>query len=193
MLIILLCTTGTGKRSNRWNVITIRMGKYMYYMQLEFEYFATLKALAVFSHSPAAYEALKSFNILQLPSRATLQSYTAFLHEQGAGYHCISEQVSQYQQYYAKAKVDGKMESKNVGALIFDEVKVISRLLWNSRSQMVIGLCMKHQQQSSLTDIYQVLNAKETVQQTSYILQFLWRSHRLLMQLKSTHNYVHSN
>lgn len=64
------------------------------------------------------------------------------------------------------------MESKNVGALIFDEVKVISRLLWNSRSQTVIELCMTHQQQSSLADIYQVLNAKETVQQTSYICNF---------------------
>lgn len=60
MLIILLCTTGTGKRSNHWNVITIRMGKYMYYMQLDFEYFATFIALAVFSRIPAAYEALKS-------------------------------------------------------------------------------------------------------------------------------------
>ena len=33
-------------------------------------------ALAVFVRSSAAYEALKSFNILQLPSRATLQAYT---------------------------------------------------------------------------------------------------------------------
>ena len=109
------------------------MGKYMYYMQLDFEYFATFIALAVFSRSPAAYEALKSFNIIQLQSGATLQSYTgSFLHEQCAGYDCFSEQVSQYQQYCAKAKVDGKVESKNVGALIFDEVKLISRLLWNS-------------------------------------------------------------
>ena len=36
-------------------------------------------ALAVFVRSPAAYEALKSFNILQLPSRATLQAYTGAL------------------------------------------------------------------------------------------------------------------
>lgn len=41
-------------------------------------------ALAVFVRSPAAYEALKSFNILQLPSRATLQAYTgAFLDNPG--------------------------------------------------------------------------------------------------------------
>ena len=40
-----------------------------------------LLALAVFTRSPAAYEALRSFNILQLLSRSMLQSYTgAFLH-----------------------------------------------------------------------------------------------------------------
>jgi len=43
-------------------------------------------ALAVFIRSPAAYEALKSFDILRLPSLATLQAYTgAFQHEAGAG------------------------------------------------------------------------------------------------------------
>ena len=41
-------------------------------------------ALAVYVRSPAAYEALKSFNLLQLPSKATLQAYTgAFLDEPG--------------------------------------------------------------------------------------------------------------
>ncbi len=37
----------------------------------------TIIALAVFVRSPAAYEALKGFKLLQLPSRATLQAYTA--------------------------------------------------------------------------------------------------------------------
>ena len=41
-------------------------------------------ALAVFVRSPAAYEALKEFGMMQLPSRSTLQSYTgAFLDEPG--------------------------------------------------------------------------------------------------------------
>ena len=49
-----------------------------------------------------------------------------------------------------------KKESKKDGVLIFDEVKVINRLMWNSRSQKLIGLCMSHQEQSSLADIFQV-------------------------------------
>ncbi|XP_065897671.1 uncharacterized protein [Dysidea avara] len=57
----------TGKRSNQWSMVTIRM------------------ALTIFTRSAAAYEALKSFDILQLPSRSLLQSYTGtFLHESGA-------------------------------------------------------------------------------------------------------------
>ena len=48
-------------------------------------------ALAIFVRSPAAYEALKSFKLLQLPSRSTLQMYTsAFLDEAGNSwqYYC---------------------------------------------------------------------------------------------------------
>ena len=44
-----------------------------------------ITALAVYVRSPAAYKALKSFNLLELPSKATLQAYTgAFLDEPGA-------------------------------------------------------------------------------------------------------------
>ena len=65
-------------------------------------------ALAVYTRSPAAYEALKSFGILQLPSRSTLQSYTgAFLHDPGAYNHCIAGQVSQYILFKAECEKQG--------------------------------------------------------------------------------------
>lgn len=116
--------------------------------------------LAVYARSPAAYEALKSFKILQLPCRSTLQAYTgAFLHEAGANRACISDQVAHCQQRLK----EGKKQSMKDGVMIFDEVKV--KLMWNSRNQQLIGLSMTHSDQSSLSDIYQ----------TSYILQFLWR------------------
>lgn len=114
-------------------------------------------ALAVYSRSPAAYEALKSFQILQQPSRSTLQSYTgAFLHDPGANSSCLDDQVAQYVLFCQKLRGEGKKESKKDGVLIFDEVKVISRLMWNSRNQRIIGLSMSHLEQSSLADIYQV-------------------------------------
>ena len=57
-----------------------------------------LLALVVYTRSPVAYAALKSFGILQLPSKATLQAYTgAFMHESGASSsHCIAGQVARY-------------------------------------------------------------------------------------------------
>ena len=46
--------------------------------------------------------------------------------------------------------------------------------MWNSRSQTLIGISMTHKELSSLADIYQTVN-DDYAQQTSYILQFLWR------------------
>ena len=132
-------------------------------------------ALAVYVRSPAAYEALKSFNILQLPLRSTLQAYTgAFLHEAGASNVSIEDQVAQFVLHCQQRQKEGKQESKKDGVLIFDEVKVISRLMWNSRSQKLIGLNMTRTEQSSLADIYRTMNG-DHAQQTEYILQFLWR------------------
>ena len=55
-------------------------------------------ALAVFVRSPAAYEALKSFGVLQLPAWSTLQAYTGcFLHESGAAWESIAKQVEGYE------------------------------------------------------------------------------------------------
>ena len=46
--------------------------------------------------------------------------------------------------------------------------------MWNSRSQTLIGLSMDHKELSSLSDIYKLFD-DQCVEQTSYVLQFLWR------------------
>ena len=109
----------------------------------------------MFVRSPAAYEALKSFNILQLPSRSTLQSYTgAFLHEAGASPESISKQVESYEALIKQCEKEGKLIPKSDGVLIFDEVKVVSGLIWNSRNQCIIGLAMTEKDQSTLHDVF---------------------------------------
>ena len=129
----------------------------------------------MYVRSPAAYEALKSFGVLQLPCRSTLQSYTgAFLHEPGANSSSIESQVAQFLLHCQQRVSEGKKESKKEGVLIFDEVKVINRLMWNSRSQTLIGLSMRHDEMSSLGDIFRTLD-NDCAKQTSHILQFLWR------------------
>ena len=133
-------------------------------------------ALAIYTRSPAAYEALKDFDILKLPSKATLQSYTgAFIHEPGASARCISDQVSCYLAFNEESRKLGKQESKGDGALIFDEVKVACQLVWNSRSHQLMGLSMTSKNLASLNDVYSLLHNSDPSKQTSYILQFLWR------------------
>jgi len=83
-----------------------------------------ITALAVFVISPAVYEALKSINILQLTSCLTLQG--AFLHEAGACCESISKQVESYRDYINQREKERKLFLKSDGALIFDEVKVVS-------------------------------------------------------------------
>ena len=78
---------------------------------------------------------------------------------------CIDEHVAQFV-LFCQQRIAEEKESKKDGGLIFDEVKVISRLMWNSRSQTLI-----HVEMSSLADIYQTLD-QESATQTSYIL---WR------------------
>ena len=92
-------------------------------------------ALAVYLRSPAAYEALRSFNILQLPCQSPLKAYTsAFMHDPGARSDCIVDQVTHYVAFKEHSVKCGKQEPKADGVLIFDEVKVACQMLWNSRS-----------------------------------------------------------
>jgi len=56
--------------------------------------------------------------------------------------------------YKEKCVKNGKTEQKGYGVLIFDEVKVACQLMWNSRSQKLMGLAMTHDEQASLLDIY---------------------------------------
>ena len=137
--------------------------------------FLSILALAVFVRSPSAYEALKSFDVLQLPSRSTLQAYTgAFLHEAGASLQSIAQQVEKFKSLQ-KSKDNPFITSKCNGLLIFDEVKVISSLMWNSKDHRIVGIAMTEKEQASLHDVFQNFAEDHRVQQTSYILQFLWR------------------
>ena len=58
------------------------------------------------------------------------------------------------------------------------------QLIWNSRSNKLIGLAMTYKDQVALQDIYHFINNPQTAEQTSYILQFLWQD------LTSSYNIV---
>ena len=87
----------------------------------------------------------------------------------------MAKEAERFIAFKQQCVVDKKLEPQGDGVLIFDEVKVISRLMWNSRSQKIIGLAMSPDEMSSLHDAYQLVNEDTATKQTSYILQFLWR------------------
>ena len=156
-------------------MVTIRMGNVCISCcdVLLYQYFV---ALAIYCRSPAAYKTLKDFNILSLPAKSTLQSYSgAFIHAPGASSTCITDQVSRYVVYKEQCRIAGKQEPRGNGALIFDEVKVACQLMWNSRNNQLMGLAMTATDLASLNDIYLLLQNSEGSKQTSYVLQFLWR------------------
>ena len=53
-----------------------------------------------------------------------------------------SKYIEEYEKFKALCIKAGKQAPLGNSVLIFDEVKVISRLMWNSRSQTIIGLAM---------------------------------------------------
>lgn len=86
-------------------------------------------ALAVYARSPAAYEALKSFKVLQLPSKRSLQAYlSANSQLAGVDEARISEQRDLYDAFVAQKKRQAKHPPLSKGILIFDEVKVQSKV-----------------------------------------------------------------
>ena len=113
---------------------------------------------------------------MQLPSCSTIQPYTgAFLHKAGASNESILKQAENYEAFKESCASNGKCRPKSDDVLIFDEVKVVSSLMWNSRNHQIIGLAMSERDQASLLDIYQVLEDDKRTKMTNYILQFLWR------------------
>ena len=101
----------------------------------------------------------------------------AFLSGPGASEESIWQQAKAFEDFKAEKHLKNPhaLQPKGDGVLVFDEVKVVSRLLWNSRSQEIIGLAMNHEDMSSLHDVYASIGSEETPKQASYMLQFLWR------------------
>ena len=87
----------------------------------------------------------------------------------------IHEAANQYKIFKDEHKQLEKLPPESDGVLIFDEVHVISRLMWNSRSQRIVGFAMTPDDLPNLLDVYQTLDSDVSTQSTTYIMQFLWR------------------
>ena len=104
-----------------------------------------------------------------------LHSPNIHCYQLGSSHERMAKETDRFTSFKQQSVAEKKKEPKGDGVLIFDEVKVISRLMWNSRSQKIIGLAMSPDDMSSLHDAYQLVDETSASKQTSYILQFLWR------------------
>ncbi len=151
----------TGNKGNTWSTVTYRV------------------ALAIMSRSKAAYEALKSFKILQLPSVSTLKKFANFrLHESGITTEIqdyIREQSENYTKYKEELCNKGKKLPLGEGIIIFDEVRVTSKVKWSANGEKFFGLELTDEECYQLHDIYAAFDPNKAPQATSYNLQFLWR------------------
>lgn len=99
-------------------------------------------ALAVYCRSPAAYEALSSFNILQLPSTASLKTYRSVFHQkEGPNWNNLKESSTDYQGLKDEYIKSNRRAPKSYGVLIGDEVKVVTKIQWNSKSNEYVLDC----------------------------------------------------
>ena len=73
-----------------------------------------------------------------------------------------------FEEFKLQRMSDGKLLGD--GVLIFDEVKVVCCLMWNSQCQKIIGLAMSSYDLASLQDIYQLIECDAKTHQTSYII-----------------------
>ena len=139
-------------------------------------------ALAIFSRSPAAYEALKSFEILTLPSVSTLKTFMrANVEDPGPVYERLAEEQKHYNEIQEFKRKLGKVTPSNEGALIFDEVKVTANIYWNAKSNKFIGHAFSPEDMASMHDVYQQLDQSDKSEKASYILQFLFLFHQMSM------------
>lgn len=101
-------------------------------------------ALAVYTRSPSAYEALKGYQILQLPCVRTLKDYIRSNREEAGN---IQQHLKSCREEYdrmvdAQRQLHSKAVAFSEGVLIFDEVKVGLSVQWSSRNDEFIGHAM---------------------------------------------------
>jgi hypothetical protein len=87
----------------------------------------------------------------------------------------MSQRASHYEAMKDEKCRQGKPVPFHEGILIFDEVKVVQKTMWNSKSNTFIGLAMAPEDMASLHDIYEDLDPQRRTRHTNYILQYMWR------------------
>ena len=133
-------------------------------------------ALAIYTRSASAYDAIQGFGILQLPSVSSLKSFTGFnLEKAGFSDERLAYARQQYQKMVEEKRVAGGLLPFSEGFLIFDEVKVGAKIHYCAKSGKFVGLAMSSDELGTLHDVFQTLQPDHRTQKATYMLQYLWR------------------
>ena len=115
-------------------------------------------ALAIYTRSPSAYEALRGFGILQLPGISTLKMFTSFnLENAGINEERLAYARKQYDQMVNEKQASCARVPFSEGILILDEVKVGLKVHHHAKIGKLVGLAMISDDLGSLHDVYQTL------------------------------------
>ena len=77
-----------------------------------------------------------------------------------------------YKSYQDECVRKGLKKPQGDGVLILDEVKVIGKVIWNSKNGKMVGLAMNPTDAPTFADLDP---EEEADQAAEYFLQFLWR------------------
>ena len=85
----------------------------------------------------------------------------------------MAAQFQLYEKYKKDQVSGGHRQPLGYGILIFDEVRVQGKVVWNSKNNQIIGVAMTSTDLLSLQDIYTSLDDAQKVKETRYVLQFV--------------------
>ena len=95
-------------------------------------------------------------------------------HECGIIAEYIQEKKQEYDLFCKEVTANGRKCPLGLGVIIFDEVKVMAKVMINTKNESFIGLAMTEKEMKGLHDIYANLSSGEPLP-AEYVLQFLWR------------------
>ncbi len=134
------------------------------------------KGLAIFARCPSAYEALKNFGILNLPIRSPLiRQGKLFNQDPGEINNFMLHEMEKYVEHTNSTERKDSKKPLGIGVLIFDEVKVISKVLGNSKNHKFLGTALNDTEQATLCDLYTKDQSTDQLKGSSYMIQFIWR------------------
>ncbi|XP_071523557.1 uncharacterized protein [Panulirus ornatus] len=144
--------------SNRWSMITFRI------------------ALAVYMRNRDSYKSLESFRILELPSLPPNHEYSLEVKNNPTSHlQYIAQQAEQYFTICREYKADGRLPCLGEGALIIDQMKVISKVVWYGVHESLVGHDLSEEELMNLSDIFNKAPEPKMPRPDEFVLQTVWR------------------